>query len=295
MMRNNHRRTPLIVATVAAVALLVTSGLVVGGCSEGAEHSGNTTADETAETIGKEMTQKVDVEELTLNETAALLVIPAPSEIVAIMERDEAFRGLATTPVDALPSYADLPSWQRALTVGRVVADLLIAAPEASDATVAAYLENLVDGLRLLGADEDRIAEVRDLQSRVAEGGVDRDQLLQRFDRFRAEIFKTGDQQIGEQNVVLIAVGGWARAVNVVSNLAQETGQVPPGADILKLRIIVSTLLDKMGSEEEVAPVVESLRSILPVTANIPSAPRPEELQTLIDETDEILALTRVS
>lgn len=272
---------------IGTLVVLATAG---AACRDGEESQA--TAEGSAES--KEIPGRVDAAAAEWKREAAIFILPAPSEIVAILESDEQLAGLRRRLDDPLPSYRELATWQAALAFGRSIADLLILIPEASYPEIATHLQSLAGGLEALGADESSIQQLRELQAQVADGALGREQLVERFDLIRAQVLRRGDEEIGARNMALVAVGGWARAVNAVSGVARESGEIPAAADALKLRIVVSTLIDELGSEPEVQPVVQALERVLPFTDAVrPSQPTPAELDELIQTTDQILAYTR--
>ena len=109
------------------------------------------------------------------------------------------------------------------------------------------------------------------------------------------DMLTEGKQQYGDREIALIAVGGWARAVNLFATLAKDTGgEIPKGADVLKLRIVVDTLIEQVGTDAEVQPVVTALQEILPVASSAGRADAPptaEDLAVLQSATGKILAL----
>jgi len=242
----------------------------------------------------KDVPQTLELGDLDLRRELMVFVLPSPSEIVAILESDDNLATLRGKLGGGDVDYASLPPWRAALAVGSSMADLLILVPEAPFADVADRLEDIATGLERVGASEEQLEKLRSLRADVLAGAIDRHDLVETFDLLRAEILRQGEEQVGKQNLALIAVGGWARAVNAVARTAQETGDVPPGADVLKLRLVVTTLMDEIGSDDQVGPVEEALRKVLPVTHAVrPTDPTPQELGVLIDATDDILGLTR--
>ena len=134
----------------------------------------------------------------------------------------------------------------------------------------------------------------RMLRAKVAGGAIARDKLVGELDTLRSDLLVEGREQYGERDVMLIAVGGWARAVNLFATLAEGAETMPEGSEVLKLRIVLDTLLDGVGPDAEVQPVADALRTILPVatvTGRPDAPPSPEDLVVLKEATSQILAL----
>lgn len=279
---------------VRVLLLVPLLALAFGACAPAEDESHETGSSEAASRTDEPGADKPDTASLDLEETVAVFILPAPSEIAAAVESEAGF-DIGRVADEPLPAYEELPTWRQAVALGQVVADLLITASEAPTPRIVAYLDNVETGLRSLGIAEDQLVELETLRSEVAAGAIGRDALIARFDRIRVELLQRGKAQLGDRTMALVAAGGWARAVNLVSSHIQKTDRIPERADALKLRLVVTSLIERIGPGEDVRPVVESLEAILPLTAARPSPPSRDELATLIAETDEILALTRAS
>jgi len=285
---------------VAALFIL----LVLGACAsveDSQRNSGEQSESNSGEQSndGKEIPEEAEssdeVAEQADNPNAEVFVLPAPSEIVAVLSLDQHASDLKEAVGEDLASYQALPDWKASIALGRSIADLMIMISDAEDAEISSRLQNVADGMEAVGVADEMTGKLIELQRKVVAGSVSRDRLVREFDRFRATIIREGDQQVGQRNLALIAVGGWARAVNLVSKVMLKTGEVPIGADLLKLRIVVETLLDQVGSAPELQPIAKALQQILPVTADRPEEPNQEEIQVLVENTDQILSLSQNS
>jgi len=276
-------------------------GIALWGCKSGedVEPSAEDATGEVAvegEADTKEVPDKI--EGLTIKEKAAAFVIPAPSEIVVLLQEADPEGELLASVGNELPSYDGLPNWKAALALGIANADLLLTVPEAPDEDIVARLDNIAAGMAALGSTQDQIDSLVDLRGKVAGGAIEREALVRQLDDLRIGMLAQGKEQYGERQVALIAVGGWARAVNLFARGAEKTSTIPAGADVLKLRIVIDTLIADVGTDEEVQPVVVALQKILPVASSTTRADAPptaEEIQILLGATGEILALARAS
>lgn len=264
--------------------------LSLAACSSAGENP-----PDSQESVEKQIPEQVELSsndpKRETNPDARVFILPAPSEIVAVLSLDQHSQDLRKAIGDQLISYSGLAQWQASIALGSSIADLMITIPTADNADISARLENISAGMSAIGVKGEMTAKLVDLQRKVAGGSVTRDRLVREFDRFRAAIIREGGDGIGEEKLALLAVGGWARAVNLVSNLMLKTGEVPIGADLLKLKIVVETLLSQVGSTPEAQPVAEALRRILPVTADKPEEPTPDEITVFVTNTGQILSL----
>lgn len=241
-----------------------------------------------------EIPQKIDVEALTFQDKARLFVLPAPSETLAILGESAHAEALQSAMGTELTTYDGLDDWRVALVVGETVADLLITIPSADDAAIVRRIDHLIVGIGRLGVDAEAVGELEHLRAQVSGGGMARDELVTELDDLRSDMLARRDEH--PQHVALVAVGGWARAVNLVSQVALAHGEVPKGAEALKLRAVVTTLIDELGTSPDVVPVVTALQRILPVASGVTDAEPPtlDELQTMQSATGEILAMSQI-
>jgi len=283
--------------------LLAVACLLVGACKSDPQPSETVPATDAAPPLeqgaaAEAAPKQVDASSITIKERAAAFVIPAPSEIALMLQEADPEGDLLASVGSELPSYDGLSPWQAALALGIANADLLMTVPTAADEIVVARLDNIAEGMRALGSTEDQIGRLAELRGSVAGGSITREALIGQLDDLRIEMLAQGKEQYGERQVALIAVGGWARAVNLFTVSAQKTGTVPKGADVLKLRIVIDTLIEDVGADAEVQPVVAALEKIRPVatsTARVEAPPTVDELTLLREATDEILALVTAS
>ena len=135
------------------LALVGWIGLTLWGCKSGADvepaagdpgGEGSSASDSQA----KAVPEKLDG--LTLKEKAAAFVIPAPSEIVLLLQEADPGGELLASVGNELPGYGGLPTWKAALALGIANADLLLTVPEAPDEDVVARLDNIAEGMAAL-------------------------------------------------------------------------------------------------------------------------------------------------
>lgn len=241
----------------------------------------------------KEIPTAIDVASLTVKKAAGF-VLPAPSETLALVRNSgRADKLVAMVNEDALPNYRDKERWKAALGVGVATADLLVLAPDATDAEIVRRLRNVVEGLEAIEARAEDVDQLRKLETQLSAGAVGRDVMVAHFDEMRSVLLQDAASRPG---LPLVAVGGWARAVNLVARVAQESGSVPAGADTLRLEAVIRTLIDQVATDPQAASVARPLERLLPIAAGGPLASRettPEDVATLRAATDEILALAR--
>jgi len=285
-------------AALAVLLMGLLAALPACKTDDPAADGGGGEAGVTAAGDDKDVPAQIDVSKLPFKEKAALFVLPAPSEIALLLqEADKEGKVIAAVGVQ-MPVYDGLPTWQLALALGLATGDLLITIPSAPDDTIVARLDNVAVGMKALGSTPEQIDDLTQLRGRVADGSINRDQLVRELDVLRTDLLTEGQQQYGDREIALIAVGGWARAVNLFATLAKDRGgDIPKGADVLKLRIVVDTLIEQVGDGDDVKPVIEALNKILPVASAVGRADTPpsaEDLAVLEAATAEILALVPV-
>ncbi len=278
-----------------ATWVLLGALIALGGCKS--DEPTDAPAGETAAPVAdedKDVPDKIDVGGLDLKQKATVFVLPAPSEIVSLIQEADTSGQLSAAVGATLPTYEGQERWKAALALGVATADLLIVVPDASDEDLIARLDNIAAGMQALGSTDEQVADLTELRAKVAGGAIARDKLVGELDTLRSDLLVEGREQYGERDVMLIAVGGWARAVNLFATLAEGAETMPEGSEVLKLRIVLDTLLDGVGPDAEVQPVADALRTILPVatvTGRPDAPPSPEDLVVLKEATSQILAL----
>jgi hypothetical protein len=285
-------------AALAVLLMGLLAALPACKTDDPAADGGGAEAGATAATDEKDVPAQIDVSKLPFKEKAAVFVLPAPSEIALLLQEADKDGTVVAAVGTKMPVYDGLPTWTTALALGLATGDLLITIPSAPDDTIVARLDNVAAGMKALGATQEQIDDLTQLRGRVADGSINREQLVRELDVLRTDLLTEGQQQYGDREIALIAVGGWARAVNLFATLAKDAGgEIPKGADVLKLRIVVDTLIEQVGGDDDVKPVVQALNKILPVASSVGRADAPptaEDLAVLEAATAEILALVPV-
>ena len=123
---------------------------------------------------------------------------------------------------------------------------------------------------------------------------MDKQKLVSQFDVMRVEMLTKGRQQIGDKNFALIATGGWSRAANLAATAAKDDPAALSDLSVLKVRSVVETLIQLLGSDADVQPVVANLQKVLPITDDArPTPPTAQDVDVLIDATGAILTLAK--
>ena len=275
-----HRTPRRIAATIALAALVA--------CADEPSEAPTPPAEPPA--AEKVIPDQIDPSTADLNARLTLYALPAPSEILALLDEHGESDALRDALGGDLPTYEGLAPWQAALATGAATADLLVVIRDAPADDLARRLKNVSDGMTAGGADATVTDALAELHGAVTGGAVSRDALISQFDLFHADLLGRGGSSLGDQNLALLAIGGWARAVNLVARRATETGVAPKGADLLKLQVVVEALRQRLGEAPEVQPVRDALDRILPVSTTAAEEPSADDLVVLRDATGEILA-----
>ena len=125
---------------------------------------------------------------------------------------------------------------------------------------------------------------MRELRGAVASGAMDKQKLVSQFDVMRVEMLTKGRQQIGDKNFALIATGGWSRAANLAATAAKDDPAALSDLSVLKVRSVVEALIQLLGSDADVQPVVANLQKVLPITDDArPTPPTAQDVDVLIE------------
>lgn len=239
----------------------------------------------------KQVPQKIDPSKDKVKSDADTFVVPMPSEIVRRLQHSKVGAQLQAQIGGNPHRYDGLPAWKAALTLGVSLADLIIGLDGLPPNRVVAALDDVVAGMTSLHVGQAQIDKVRRFRSLVQSGGMSKDQLMTQLDAMRVELITSGRQQLGAQNFAVLTVGGWARAANLAARAAQDNPAGLPDLEIVKVRLVITTLISWLGTGATVQPLVASLNKILPIAASArPTAPTAEDAGVVRAATDEILA-----
>ena len=244
---------------------------------------------------GKEVPRKIDLAKVKLAEKAMEFVVPAPSEVVRLIDSDDTRRRIRSLIGSEQLELDGMDKTSKAIAVGSLLADLLIVIEGAEDEEVSAKIDGVVRGLRALGANPQDVEDLEQLSHSIRSGTIARQAVVHRFDRLRLDVVDAGAAHVGPEAVALVAVGAWARAVNLIAVVALDHPEALGTMDVLKLRLVVSHLMGQLGKSDAVKPVVAILDQIVPITSDLarPTPPSVEDLNRLVSATDALLALAK--
>ncbi len=241
----------------------------------------------------KNVSQKIEVQGLEMNKAAAF-VLPLPSEIVQLLKSTKVGARISESVGQTAHNYKGMPQWKAALALGISMADLVIGIETLPTNKVVAALDDMRAGMGALGAPTEQLEKIEELRGAVASGAMEKEKLVAQFDVMRIEMLTKGREQLGDRNFALIAVGGWSRAANLAATAAKDDPAALTDLEVLKLRSVVETLIQWLGSDAEVQPIVVNLQKVLPITdESKPAPPTAHDIDVLLGATGAILNLVQ--
>jgi hypothetical protein len=255
--------------------------------------AGQARAQQTTPADDKSVPQKIEVGGLEMNQAAAF-VLPLPSEIVQLLKSSKVGARIAASVGQTPHNYKGMPEWKAALNLGITTADLVIGIETLPTSKVVSSLDDMRAGMAALGVSQEQLDKIDELRGAVASGAMEKEKLVAQFDVMRVEMLTKGRAQLGDRNFALIAVGGWSRAANLAATAAKDDPASLSDLEVLKLRSVVETLIQWLGSDAEVQPIVANLQKVLPITdESKPAPPTAKDVDVLIDATGSILNLAK--
>ncbi|MCB9766408.1 MAG: hypothetical protein H6739_41925 [Alphaproteobacteria bacterium] len=169
----------------------------------------------------------------------AVALVPSPVEMHRALQRAGVAKGLA----DRVPSRTmamDVDDRDRvAVRTGVVMADLMLTAGNAETSAISAHIKTIRAGVATLGARPDTLAALDDLDARVSNDAISRDDLIKELDEMAGSRLPEIEDQLGERALPLIRAGSWVEGANLVSGALLDKGDFTHSTALLKHPAVV--------------------------------------------------------
>lgn len=182
-----------------------------------------------------------------------------------------------------------------AVRIGVQLAHLSLHALDLPTPDLIARLQQVEDGLVLLGLSDDVVDEVKQLIEELKAGSITREQVVQRLDQFSAHGVEALRFEGYDDIVPLIQAGVWLEGVHLVSLAALSADNVAAGQTVLKqpgvvaaFRVHAEKMFESGWVESEIVNLLRFRLAQLELAANTESWSR-TELEAVQGATSAIL------
>lgn len=224
-------------------------------------------------------------------------LVPSPVETQGALES----AGIDTKLADLISpremEFDDQDTDDVAVRTGVIIADMLLTVKTASNDQLVDRLGKIKTGMHVLGGGEDIEKTIADIIDRVKAEAVNRDELLKELDELSGAIIPELEFNGVKRIVPLIQAGSWLEGANLVAKACDAKG-TPSAADgILKQPHVVEyfkTYVATEGKDKAPAAVTEKLESSLETLKQLAEKPdslNQEDIKTVIQVTEDVLAL----
>lgn len=212
---------------------------------------------------------EISMEELKSKAENTALV-PSPAEMQKALDA----AGISAKLADKVPDRSlkmDVPNKdQVAVRTGVILADLLLTVKSADNAALGSHLSAIKQGMGELGAGDDIGLTIDDLDNRIQNDAVSRDDLVKELDELSGAIIPEIEYEAGDRAVPLIQAGSWLEGANLVSSALIEAGNYQSATTLLKQPAVVEyfqAYVKTEGQDKAPSEVIAQLETTLATLA----------------------------
>jgi len=253
------------------LALFATLGLGLVACEGGETVENPPEQPDTTPEKQPPALPDVDLEELKAKAENTALV-PSPAE----MQKAINAAGITTELAQKVPDRSlkmDVPNKdQVAVRTGVILADLLLTVKGAEKEKLGKHLADIKQGMAELGAGSDIGATIDDLDNRIQNDAVTRDDLVKELDELSGAIIPEIEYEAGDRAVPLIQAGSWLEGSNLVAGALIESGNYESATTLLKQPAVVAYFqgyVKTEGQDKAPSEVVAQLETTLATLAEV--------------------------
>lgn len=199
-------------------------------------------------------------------------LVPSPAEMQKALDAAKIGAQLAQKVPDRTLKM-DVPNKdQVAVRTGVILADLLLTVKEADKAKLSAHLKAIKQGMGELGAGDDIGLTIDDLDNRIQNDAVSRDDLVKELDELSGAIIPEIEYEAGDRAVPLIQAGSWLEGANLVAGALIESGNYESATTLLKQPAVVSyfqAYVKTEGQDKAPGEVITQLEATLATLAEV--------------------------
>lgn len=253
------------------LVLALTLGFGVVGCEGGDDTPENPPEqpDKTPDTTPKLPDLSPEDLKAAAENTA---LVPSPAEMQKALDA----AGITTELAAKVPDRTvkmDVPNKdQVAVRTGVILADMLLTVKSAEKEKLGKHLEDIKTGMSQLGAGSDIGATIDDLNNRIQNDAVSRDDLVKELDELSGAIIPEIEYEAGERSVPLIQAGSWLEGSNLVSGALIESGNYDAATTLLKQPAVVAyfqSYVKTEGQDKAPSEVIAQLEKTLQTLSEV--------------------------
>ena len=225
-----------------------------------------------------------------------IALVPSPAEMQKALEKTGIQTGLSTL-VPERNLKMDIENKDIvAVRTGVVLADALLTVKDAPKDKLASRLDQVKAGMSSLGAGADFGVTIDDINARIANDSVSRDDLVRELDEMHGAIIPEIKYEAGERCVPLIQAGSWLAGSNLVAKAIVASDNTTAGTELLRQPQVADYFLKYVqieGAGKAPDAVLEQLATTLKTLKTISEKPSLtiDDVKEVQAQTDAVLAL----
>jgi len=247
---------------------------------------------EPAEPAGPPKLDKATLEAAAEN----VALVPSPAEMQKALDKAGIATGLSSMVADRALKMDIENKDVIAVRTGVAMADALLTVKDAPPEKLTARLATVKAGMTALGGGADIAATIDDINARVTNNSVSREDLVKELDEMHGAIIPEIKFEAGERAVPLIQAGSWLEGSNLVSAAIVAANNTTAGTELLRQPQVADYFLKYVeieGAGKAPDEVLKQLHGTLTKLKEIASKPTLsiDDVKEVKSQTDAVLAL----
>lgn len=223
-------------------------------------------------------------------------LVPSPAEMQKALEKSGIATGLSTMVSDRALKMDIENKDIIAVRTGVALADALLTVKDAPPEKLTARLETVKAGMAALGGGADIAATIDEINTRVTNNSVSREDLVKELDEMHGAIIPEIKFEAGERAVPLIQAGSWLEGSNLVSSAIVNANNATAGTELLRQPQVADYFLKYVeveGAGKAPDEVLKQLHGTLTKLKEIAGKPALtlDDVKEVKSQTDAVLAL----
>jgi hypothetical protein len=225
-----------------------------------------------------------------------IALVPSPAEMQKALEKAGIAGGLSGFVKERTLKLTADNKDVVAVRTGLVLADALLTVKDAPKDTLVARLETVKTGMAALGAGPDIGATIDELNNKIKNDAMSRDELLKELDDLHGAIIPEIKYEAGERVVPLIQAGSWLEGSNLVASAIVGANKPEAANSLLRQPQVAAYFLKYVeveGAGKAPDAVLTQLKTTLTKLQEIASKPALtiDDVNEVKAQTDSVLAL----
>lgn len=223
-------------------------------------------------------------------------LVPSPAEMQRALEKNGIATGLSGMVTEKVLKMDVENKDVIAVRTGVALADALLTVKDAPPEKLTGRLNTVKAGMVALGGGSDIAATIDDINARVVNNSVSRDDLVKELDEMHGAIIPEIKFEAGERVVPLIQAGSWLEGSNLVSSAIINANNATAGTELLRQPHVADYFIKYVsieGGGKAPDEVLKQLQGTLTRLKEIASKPALtlDDVKEVKSQTDAVLAL----